>query len=84
MLLKVVQLLNYSFYPLLTEKSVNEKIPNIHVTELSFILLDTLRMSEKEGCLAAEPDPGVDQPECNSEGVHDHFPLGALFILVLQ
>lgn len=84
MLLKVVQLLHYSFYPLLTEKSVNEKISNIHVTELSFILLDTLRMSGKKGCLAAKPDPGVDQPERNSEGVHDHFPLGAFFILVLQ
>lgn len=35
-------------------------------------------------CLATEPDPGVDQPERNREGVHDHFPLGSLFILVLQ
>lgn len=55
-----------------------------NVTEVSFILLDPLRMSGKEGCLATEPDPGVDQPERNSEGVHDHFPLGSLFILVLQ
>lgn len=55
-----------------------------NVTEVSFILLDPLRMSGKEGCLATEPDPRVDQPERNSEGVHDHFPLGSLFILVLQ
>lgn len=34
--------------------------------------------------LASEPNPAVDEPESYSDGVHDHFTLGSLFVLLLQ
>lgn len=36
------------------------------------------------GALAAHPDPAVDDPEGHGDRVHEHFPLGALLIFLLQ
>lgn len=33
---------------------------------------------------ATKPHPAVDEPERNSNGVHDHLPLGSLLVLLLQ